>query len=236
MWPPLTSLPLRNSRLSSRRKATSSPCPAASASAIFTFRRTSAARMPRPTRPRPFPRSPASPKTRSRPLARRPVHVPGLLRRPRARRHCEGVRSAVYRCLGEAETRFVAGAGRVRLWLAPDLHRYRHPRAHPSVRGDGTGCENRLARRTKETSVAEGLYRDASQIHGAAARSSRKGGRADFGSAAEETSTCALRRGTAVTCFRARFAWLAACLLLAVSVASAHESRPAFRSQGNLRR
>jgi len=31
-----------------------------------------------------------------------------------------------------------------------------------------------------------------------------------------------------VTCFRARFAWLAACLLLAVSVASAHESRPAY--------
>jgi hydrogenase/urease accessory protein HupE len=31
-----------------------------------------------------------------------------------------------------------------------------------------------------------------------------------------------------VTCFRARVAWLAACLLLAVSVASAHESRPAY--------
>ena len=31
-----------------------------------------------------------------------------------------------------------------------------------------------------------------------------------------------------MTCFRARFAWLAACLLLAVSVASAHESRPAY--------
>jgi len=31
-----------------------------------------------------------------------------------------------------------------------------------------------------------------------------------------------------VTCFRALVAWLAACLLLAVSVASAHESRPAY--------
>ena len=31
-----------------------------------------------------------------------------------------------------------------------------------------------------------------------------------------------------MTCFRARVAWLAACLLLAVSVASAHESRPAY--------
>jgi hydrogenase/urease accessory protein HupE len=31
-----------------------------------------------------------------------------------------------------------------------------------------------------------------------------------------------------VTCLRARVAWLAACLLLAVSVASAHESRPAY--------
>jgi hydrogenase/urease accessory protein HupE len=31
-----------------------------------------------------------------------------------------------------------------------------------------------------------------------------------------------------VTCFRARFTWLAACLLLAVSVASAHEARPAY--------
>ena len=31
-----------------------------------------------------------------------------------------------------------------------------------------------------------------------------------------------------MTCLRARVAWLAACLLLAVSVASAHESRPAY--------
>ena len=31
-----------------------------------------------------------------------------------------------------------------------------------------------------------------------------------------------------MTCFRALVAWLAACLLLAVSVASAHESRPAY--------
>ena len=31
-----------------------------------------------------------------------------------------------------------------------------------------------------------------------------------------------------MTWFRARFAWLAACLLLAVSVASAHEARPAY--------
>jgi len=31
-----------------------------------------------------------------------------------------------------------------------------------------------------------------------------------------------------VTCFRARFTWLVACLLLAASIASAHEARPAY--------
>ena len=58
----------------------------------------------------------------TRGISRRPIHVPGLLRRPRSRRLGQGVRPAIRGRPREAQARFVAGADRIRIRLAPGLH------------------------------------------------------------------------------------------------------------------
>ena len=78
------------------------------------------------------------------------------------------------------------GPDRIGLRLAPGVCRHRHSRAHPGLRGDGTGREDRLARRAEATSLAEGLRGNARQVHRAAARSAREWSRAGSGSAAKE--------------------------------------------------
>ena len=64
-------------------------------------------------------------------VARRPVHVPGLLPRPRAGLSRQGVRTAVRAGRREAPARLVAGADRVRLRLAPGVRGHRDSRPRP---------------------------------------------------------------------------------------------------------
>src|SRR5271165_5060947 len=112
--------------------------------------------------------------------------------------------------------------------MAFGVCRYRHSRENPGFRGDGTGCENRLARRAEATSLAEGLRGDAYQVHRAIAWSFRQGSRSSAGCSSEETSSGYVRRGAAVSRMYSRLAGVVACLLLAGSAALAHEARPAY--------
>src|ERR1039457_5738953 len=122
----------------------------------------------------------------------------------------------------------MAGADRIRLWLAPGICRHRHSRAHSGFRGNRARREDRVVGRAKGDSVAKGLRGNAGQVHRAIACSFRQGSRASAGSTAQETGSCSSRRGAAVSCMYPRFAWAVACLLLASTIASAHEARPAY--------
>ena len=80
----------------------------------------------------------------------------------------------------------------------------------------------------QKTQAWQKAYKEMHQVHHTAASAVRQRRRSVPGSFARDTSSRSIWRGAAVSCMYSRFAWAVACLLLASTVAWAHEARPAY--------
>ena len=82
----------------------------------------------------------------------------------------QGVRAAVRAGGCETSAGIMAGADRVRLWLAPGVRRYSDSGPGAGLRGDRGRRKDRMARRAEGAGVGEGVQGDAGEVHGAVAR------------------------------------------------------------------
>ena len=162
-------------------------------------------------------------RTRSR-SGRRPLHVPGLLRRAGPRSDREGVRPGFREGGVPAQARRMAGPDPVGLWLAPRLRRRDRAGPRARLRGGRARRQIRVARSKAARDQTHRLRGDAGALHGRrSARSKPSTGRA--------CGICRRHRdrgGPAMSPRSMRWHWLrspCSCLLAALIVPHADRAR-----------
>ena len=165
-------------------------------------------------------------------VARRPVHVPGLLRRPHVRGARQGVRAARLRRRLSRSSRPGSWQGPIESgygWHLVFVDRRRSAGPHSRLRRGRADVKTAWLADQKERAARQGVQGDARQVHGGPACASRQGidARARLRRGRRSRS---IGRGAAVSGCRSAVAGFSRLLLalLVVPAAHAHEARPAY--------